>query len=130
MTAHVIYHNIDKFNTATHSKKVIKLIRNDIKYKHILLGGLHNLHSIKSPAFTPAKAKFMIRDCKLIAEKNKIKFKFNSYFPIKTLSLMRGTLIADEDGFQSFYIDKIFVVMLMFHCSFMFWQFFCCPLCK
>ena len=89
-------------------KKIEKSESIKIKYKPILLGGLHNLHSIKAPAFTPAKAKFMIRDCKLIAEKNKIKFKFNSYFPIKTLSLMRGTLIADEDGFQSFYIDKIF----------------------
>ena len=40
----------------------------------ILLGGLHNLHGIKAPAFIPAKAKHMIRDCKLIAEKNEIKF--------------------------------------------------------
>ena len=79
-----------------------------IKYKPILLGGLHNLHGIKAPAFIPSKAKFMIRDCKLIAEKNKLKFKFNSYFPIKTLSLMRGVIIAEEDDFQKFYIDKIF----------------------
>jgi 2-hydroxychromene-2-carboxylate isomerase len=79
-----------------------------IKYKPILLGGLHNLHGITAPAFVPAKAKFMIRDCKLIAEKNKIKFKFNSYFPIKTLNLMRGVLIAEDDDFQSFYIDSIF----------------------
>ena len=50
----------------------------------------------------------MIRDCKLVAEKNKIKFKFNSYFPIKTLNLMRGVLVAEDDDFQSFYIDSIF----------------------
>ena len=50
----------------------------------------------------------MIRDCKLIAEKNKIQFKFNSYFPVKTLNLMRGVLISEEDDFQSYYIDKIF----------------------
>jgi 2-hydroxychromene-2-carboxylate isomerase len=73
-----------------------------------LLGGLHNLHGIKAPAFIPSKAKFMIRDCKMVAEKNKIKFKFNSYFPIKTLNLMRGVLIAQEDDFKNFYIDKIF----------------------
>ena len=79
-----------------------------IKYKPILLGGLHNLHQITAPAFIPAKAKFMIRDCKLVAEKNKIKFKFNSYFPIKTLNLMRGVLVAEDDDFQSFYIDSIF----------------------
>ena len=45
-----------------------------IKYKPVLLGGLHNLHGIKAPAFIPAKAKHMIRDCKLIAEKNKNKY--------------------------------------------------------
>ena len=50
----------------------------------------------------------MIRDCKLIAEKNKIKFKFNSYFPIRSLNLMRGVLVAEEDNFKSYYIDNIF----------------------
>ena len=79
-----------------------------IRYKPILLGGLHNLHGIKAPAFIPAKAKHMIRDCKLIAEKNKIKFKFNSYFPIRSLNLMRGVLVAEEDNFKSYYIDSIF----------------------
>ena len=79
-----------------------------IKYNPILLGGLHNLHGIKAPAFIPAKAKHMIKDCKLIAEKNKIKFKFNSYFPIRSLNLMRGVLVAEEDSIKNFYIDNIF----------------------
>ena len=79
-----------------------------VQYKPILLGGLHNLHGIKAPAFIPSKAKFMIRDCKLVAEKKKIKFKFNSYFPIKTVDLMRGVFIAKEDEFENYYIDKIF----------------------
>ena len=79
-----------------------------IKYKPILLGGLHNLHGIKAPAFIPAKAKHMVRDCKLIAEKNKIRFKFNSYFPIKSLNLMRGVIVAEEDNYKSYYIDNIF----------------------
>ena len=92
-------------------KEVIKIEKQNsikIRYKPILLGGLHNLHGIKAPAFIPAKAKHMIRDCKLIAEKNKIKFKFNSYFPIRSLNLMRGVFVADEDNFKSYYIDSIF----------------------
>ena len=40
-----------------------------VRYKPVLLGGLHNLHGIKAPAFIPSKAKFMIKDCKLITEK-------------------------------------------------------------
>ena len=89
-------------------KKIEKKFTIKINYKPILLGGLHNLHGIKAPAFIPSKAKFMIRDCKLIAEKNKIKFKFNSYFPIKTVNLMRGVFVAEEDNYKSHYIDSIF----------------------
>ena len=92
--------------------KQIKKIENKesikIRYNPILLGGLHNLHGIKAPAFIPAKAKHMIRDCKLIAEKNEIKFKFNSYFPIRSLNLMRGVLVAEEDNIKCYYIENIF----------------------
>ena len=89
-------------------KKIEKINSIKIRYMPILLGGLHNLHGIKAPAFIPAKAKHMIRDCKLIAEKNKNKFKFNSYFPIKSLNLMRGVFVAEEDNYKSYYIDNIF----------------------
>ena len=44
----------------------------------------------------------MIKDCKLIAEKNNIRFKFNSYFPIRSLNLMRGVLVA-EDNIKGYY---------------------------
>jgi 2-hydroxychromene-2-carboxylate isomerase len=89
-------------------KKIENKLNIKIKYKPVLLGGLHNLHGIKAPAFIPAKAKHMIRDCKLIAERNNVKFKFNSYFPIKSLNLMRGIFVADEDNIKDFYIDNIF----------------------
>ena len=92
-------------------KKIRKIEKKDgikIRYKPILVGGLHNLHGIKAPAFIPAKAKHMIRDCKLIALKNGVKFKFNSYFPIRSLNLMRGVFVAEEDNIKSYYIDSIF----------------------
>ena len=89
--------------------KFLKFKQNfKFKLKPVLLGGLHNLHKITAPAFIPAKAKFMIRDCKMVSEKYKINFKFNSYFPIKTVDLMRGVLIAEEDGIANNYINKIF----------------------
>jgi len=89
-------------------QKIEKKEEIKIRYKPILVGGLHNLHGIKAPAFIPAKAKHMIRDCKLIALKNGVKFKFNSYFPIRSLNLMRGVFVADEDNIKSYYIDSIF----------------------
>ena len=89
--------------------KFLKFKQNfKFKLKPVLLGGLHNLHKITAPAFIPAKAKFMIRDCKMVSKKYKINFKFNSYFPIKTVDLMRGVLIAEEDGIANNYINKIF----------------------
>ena len=93
----------------------IKLLKSKqdfkFRFKPILLGGLHNLHKITAPAFIPAKARFMIRDCKMVSEKDKIRFKFNSYFPIKTVNLIRGVLVAEEDGIANNYIDKIFEAM-------------------
>ena len=89
-------------------RKIENKVGIKIKYKPVLLGGLHNLHGIKAPAFIPAKAKHMIRDCKLIAERNNVKFKFNSYFPIKSLNLMRGVLVAEEDDIKDYYIDNVF----------------------
>jgi len=48
MTAHIIYHNIDKWNTATHSKIIIKLIRNNIKFGNILMSDDISMKSLKS----------------------------------------------------------------------------------
>ena len=48
MTAHIIYKNIDKVNTATHSKKIIQLIRNNIKFKNIIMSDDISMKSLKS----------------------------------------------------------------------------------
>ena len=47
MTAHIIYVNIDKFNTATHSKKMIRLIRNNIKFKNLIMSDDISMKSLK-----------------------------------------------------------------------------------
>ena len=48
MTAHIIYTNIDKTNTATHSKKIIQLIRNNIKFKNIIMSDDISMKSLKN----------------------------------------------------------------------------------
>jgi beta-N-acetylhexosaminidase len=48
MTAHIIYTCVDKSNTATHSKKIIKLIRNHIKFKNIIMSDDISMKSLKS----------------------------------------------------------------------------------
>ena len=74
----------------------ISLFAFEMKYMPILVGGLLKLSGIKANADIPIKAKYMIKDCKLWAEKYKIIFKFNNYFPINTLNLMRCVLVAEK----------------------------------
>ena len=47
MTAHIIFKKIDKKNTVTHSKKLIKLIRNKIGFKNILISDDLSMKSLK-----------------------------------------------------------------------------------
>ena len=73
-------------------KKIQNLTNVVFNYKPIFLGGLHNLAGIKAPAFNKLKMQNMRNDCNLVAFKNKIKFKWNSKFPINSLNIMRGYL--------------------------------------
>ena len=47
MTAHIIFNKIDQNNTVTHSKKMIKIIRNQIKFKNILISDDLSMKSLK-----------------------------------------------------------------------------------
>ena len=76
-------------------------------YKPILLGGLHNLAGISAPAFNKYKIKNMQSDCELVSKKNNISFKWNSKFPINSLSIMRGYLSV-EDSQKEDYLNIFF----------------------
>jgi len=52
MTAHIIYSSIDRINTATHSKKIIQLIRNNIKFKQIIMSDDISMKSLKGSVKT------------------------------------------------------------------------------
>ena len=88
-------------------KKILKY--NDIvfNYKPIYLGGLHKLAEIDSPAFNKYKLSNNINDCNLVSEKNNIEFKWNSNFPINSLSIMRGYLYINEDK-KNDYLNTFF----------------------
>ena len=47
MTAHVIFSKIDPLNTVTHSKKMIRIIRNFIKFKNVLISDDLSMKSLK-----------------------------------------------------------------------------------
>ena len=50
----------------------------------------------------------MIKDLKICADWYKIKFQFNRYFPLKTINIMRGAIVAEKEGFLKI-ILKVFL---------------------
>ena len=78
-------------------KKILKSKDIRFNYKPIFLAGLHNLAKIEAPAFNKYKMKNIQNDCNLVAQKNNIDFKWNSNFPISSLSFMRGYLCVGEE---------------------------------
>jgi len=89
-------------------RKIEKEYSVNIKYMPVLLGGLLKSAGIKSNIDIPIKAKYMIKDCKMWAEKYNIMFKFNNYFPIITLNLMRCVLVAEKKLFAQDFINNVF----------------------
>ena len=47
MTAHIIYSSIDKNNTATHSKKVLKIIRKNIVFNNLIMSDDISMKALK-----------------------------------------------------------------------------------
>ncbi len=47
MTAHIVFKKIDPINTVTHSKKMIKIIRNQIRYKNLIISDDLSMKSLK-----------------------------------------------------------------------------------
>ena len=47
MTAHILYKDIDPVNTVTHSKKIINLIKNHIRFNNILMSDDISMKSLK-----------------------------------------------------------------------------------
>ena len=88
-------------------KKISKIKNVNFKLKPILLGGLHNLAGITAPAFNKYKMKNMQNDCELVAKKNNINFKWNSKFPINSLSIMRGYLYVESSKKEE-YLNSFF----------------------
>jgi beta-N-acetylhexosaminidase len=80
MTAHIVFIKIDKINTATHSKKIIKIIRKKIGFKNILISDDLSMKSLKDDLKTKTIKTFSagcnialhcngnLREMKIVAE--------------------------------------------------------------
>ena len=90
----------------------LKLIaeRNEtkIEYYPILLGGVFKATGNNPPAAVPAKGKYMMVDLQRYANKYRVPYERNPYFPVNTLALMRGAVSYQDDGDFIKYIEVMF----------------------
>ncbi len=59
MTGHLLFTNIDSINTATHSKKIIKLIRNKIGFKNLIITDDLSMKALRFPLKENVKKSFL-----------------------------------------------------------------------
>ena len=69
MTAHIIYKDIDPINTATHSSKIIKLIRKKIGFKNLIISDDISMKALKNSIKTNT-LKAISAGCNLILHCN------------------------------------------------------------
>ena len=60
------------------------------------------------PAAVPAKGKYMMVDLQRYANKYRVPYERNPYFPVNTLALMRGAVSYQDDGDFIKYIEVMF----------------------
>jgi 2-hydroxychromene-2-carboxylate isomerase len=61
-----------------------------LEYKPMLLGGVFQATGNQSPVSVPAKGRYIMVDFERFARRHGIEFRHNPFFPINTLTLMRG----------------------------------------
>jgi 2-hydroxychromene-2-carboxylate isomerase len=82
-----------------------------IDYKPVLLGGLFQATSNASPVTVPAKGAWMNIDLARYAERYQVPLQMNPFFPVNTINLMRGALVAKEMAVFDQYTDAVFNAM-------------------
>lgn len=61
-----------------------------LAYRPMLLGGVFQATGNQSPMSIPAKGRYMMSDLERFGQRDGIPFRHNPFFPINTLTLMRG----------------------------------------
>jgi len=82
-------------------------------YRPMLLGGVFQATGNASPVTVPAKGKYMLTDLARFARRHGVPMRFNPYFPINTLALMRGAVGLQMREPQRFddYVSAVFKAM-------------------
>ena len=84
----------------------------DLVITPCLLGGVFKATGNKAPmiqyADAPAKLAYENLEMRRFIEKHDLgKFRLNPHFPINTLTIMRGAIVADDEGVLDDYVDAV-----------------------
>jgi 2-hydroxychromene-2-carboxylate isomerase len=79
-----------------------------IVQRPMLLGGLWKTVGNHSPTDVPAKRAWLLKDMELSSKKLGIPFRLNQKFPVNSLHLMRGAMVAREEGYLERYSEAVF----------------------
>lgn len=83
----------------------------EVVYRPMLLGGVFKATDNTSPAFNPAKGRYLMIDLPRSARRYGVPYEHNPHFPINTLALMRGAIAyRDEADFMA-YCDAVYRAM-------------------
>jgi 2-hydroxychromene-2-carboxylate isomerase len=77
----------------------------------MLLGGVFQATGNVSPATNKLKSPNLRRDMTRYINKYRVPFQMNPHFPVNTLKLMRGAVVAEEEGVLERYSDAAFAAM-------------------
>lgn len=79
-------------------------------YRPMLLGGVFHATGNHSPTEVPAKGRYMMADLDRFAQRYGVPFSHNPFFPINTLTLMRGAVgLQTEDPARMVpFVDAVF----------------------
>lgn len=80
----------------------------EIVWRPMLLGAVFQAVGNTSPAAVPAKGAYMLKDLKRFSAIYDVPFRFNPFFPVNTMQLMRGvTAYLGTPKFES-YLSAVF----------------------
>jgi 2-hydroxychromene-2-carboxylate isomerase len=77
----------------------------------MLLGGVFQATGNTSPAALAFKRPNSARDLARHSAKYKIPFRHNPHFPVNTMKMMRGAVVAEEEGYLDRYMAAAFKAM-------------------
>lgn len=101
-TAYLAWTQMDRISAETGAKVI---------YRPFLLGGVFRDTGNRSPVMVPAKGKYMMADLRRWSARWGVTLEMNPFFPINTLTLMRGAAAVEGSDDFAPYISAMMKAM-------------------